>query len=66
MTVSYKPQTISPKFQGTVQQLFMARIMDATVHPQFISDVIKPLDLPRLFDREVEFILDFYVNRFLG
>lgn len=31
----------------------MARIRDAAVHPQFISDVIKPLDLNRLFDREV-------------
>lgn len=52
--VSYKPQKISPKFEGTVHQLIMARIRDAAVHPQFISDVIKPLDLPRLFDRQVD------------
>lgn len=51
--VSYKPQKISPKFEGTVRDLLMARIRDAAVHQQFISDVIKPLDLPRLFDRQV-------------
>ena len=53
MNISYKPQTISPKFQGTVAQLLMARIRDAMVHPQFKSDVLKPLEIENLMDREV-------------
>lgn len=57
LKVSYKPQTISPKFNGTVNELLMARIRDAAVHPQFISDVIKPLELPRIIDREVSIVV---------
>ena len=41
--VSYKPQKISPKFPGTVRELLHKRIRDAYVHPQFMSDVMKPL-----------------------
>ena len=29
LTVSYKPQTIAPKFEGTVQQLFHAKLKDS-------------------------------------
>ena len=34
LKVSYKPQKISPKFQGTVRQLLHKRIRDQYVHPQ--------------------------------
>ena len=34
LNVSYKPQKISPKFEGTVRQLLHAKIRDAYVHPQ--------------------------------
>lgn len=53
MNVSYKPQKISPKFQGTVRQLLHTKIRDAYIHPQFISDVIKPLHVENIYDQEV-------------
>jgi len=53
LNVSYKPQKISPKSQGTVRQLLHERIRDAYIHPQFITDVIKPLQVEQLFDQEV-------------
>ncbi|XP_025084842.1 ATP-binding cassette sub-family E member 1-like [Pomacea canaliculata] len=52
--VSYKPQKISPKHQGTVRQLLHDRIRDAYIHPQFISDVVKPLQIEHIFDQEVQ------------
>lgn len=52
--VSYKPQKISPKSQGTVQQLLHEKIRDMYIHPQFISDVIKPLQMEQLYDQEVQ------------
>lgn len=52
--ISYKPQKISPKSQSTVRQLLHEKIRDAYVHPQFISDVIKPLKIEELFDQEVQ------------
>lgn len=45
MNVSYKPQKISPKFPGTVRQLLHNKIRDSYIHPQFITDVIKPLQV---------------------
>ena len=53
--VSYKPQKISPKSQGTVRMLLHDKIRDAYIHPQFVTDVIKPLQVERLFDQEVKF-----------
>ncbi|KAJ4453741.1 putative ATP-binding cassette sub-family E member 1 [Paratrimastix pyriformis] len=53
LNVSYKPQKISPKFQGTVRQLLHAKIRDAYLHPQFQSDVAKPLNLEALMDFEM-------------
>lgn len=54
LNVSYKPQKISPKFQGTVRQLLHKRIRDAYVHPQFISDVMKPLVVEAIIDNGVQ------------
>lgn len=53
MNVSYKPQKISPKSTGTVRQLLHTKIRDAYVHPQFITDVIKPLQVDSIMDQEV-------------
>ena len=53
LNVSYKPQKISPKSTGSVRQLLHEKIRDAYVHPQFITDVIKPLQLEGLYDQEV-------------
>lgn len=54
MNVSYKPQTIKPKFAGSVRQLLHSKIQRAYVHPQFISDVMKPLNMDALMDLEVQ------------
>jgi ATP-binding cassette subfamily E protein 1 len=53
LNVSYKPQKISPKSEGTVRQLLHEKIRDAYIHPQFITDVIKPLQVEQLYDQEV-------------
>lgn len=53
LNVSYKPQKISPKSQGTVRQLLHEKIRDSYVHPQFVTDVLKPLQIENLFDQEV-------------
>lgn len=53
LNVSYKPQTISPKFQGSVRQLLHKRIASMYMHPQFVTDVMKPLKIEQLFDHEV-------------
>lgn len=54
LNVSYKPQKISPKFQGTVRQLLHKRVRDSYVHPQFISDVMKPLVIDNIIDNGVQ------------
>ena len=43
LNISYKPQKISPKSQGTVRQLLHEKIRDAYIHPQFIADCMRPL-----------------------
>ncbi|EZG77683.1 RNase L inhibitor ATP-binding cassette domain protein [Gregarina niphandrodes] len=53
LIVSYKPQTISAKFDGTVEQLLNSKIRDAYHHPQFITDVIKPMQIEKLKNLQV-------------
>lgn len=52
-SVSYKPQKISPKFDSSVRNLLHKKIRDSYLHPQFISDVIKPLNIEQLMDNDV-------------
>jgi ATP-binding cassette subfamily E protein 1 len=52
--ISYKPQKIEPRYQGTVRELFHSKIRDAYIHPQFISDVIRPLSIERLYDCKLQ------------
>lgn len=54
LNVSYKPQKISPRFEGTVRQLLYAKIQDAWLHPQFMTDVTKPMQIDPLLDQEVK------------
>ena len=54
LNVSYKPQKISPKHQGTVRQLLHDKIRDSYIHPQFIADVMKPLQIESIIDQEVQ------------
>jgi ATP-binding cassette, sub-family E, member 1 len=54
LSVSMKPQTITPKFQGTVRQLFLKRIKAMFLSPQFQTDVYKPLKIEDFIDQEVQ------------
>uniref|UniRef100_A0A1B6DQG0 ATP-binding cassette sub-family E member 1 n=2 Tax=Clastoptera arizonana TaxID=38151 RepID=A0A1B6DQG0_9HEMI len=54
LNISYKPQKISPKSTGIVRQLLHEKIRDAYVHPQFITDVMKPLKIDDIMDQEVQ------------
>mmetsp|Transcript_145 Transcript_145/g.271 ORF Transcript_145/g.271 Transcript_145/m.271 type:complete len:449 (+) Transcript_145:90-1436(+) len=53
LNVSYKPQKISPKFDGSVRALLHKKIRDTYIHPQFVSDVMKPLNIEALIDQDV-------------
>ena len=53
LNVSYKPQIIEPSYKGTVEQLLYGRIAEAMANSQFKSDVLKPMDIERLFDHTV-------------
>ncbi|KAI9593845.1 P-loop containing nucleoside triphosphate hydrolase protein [Syncephalis fuscata] len=53
MHVSYKPQKINPKFPGTVRMLFLKKIKSAFLHPQFQTDVVKPMQIESIVDQQV-------------
>ncbi|KAJ4798192.1 ABC transporter E family member 2 [Rhynchospora pubera] len=52
--ISYKPQKVSPKFESTVRDLLHKKIQGAYMHPQFVSDVMKPLQIEQLMDQQVQ------------
>ncbi|MBN3297156.1 ATP-binding cassette sub-family E member 1 [Amia ocellicauda] len=54
LNVSYKPQKISPKFKGSVRQLLHEKIRDAYTHPQFVTDVMKPMQIDSIIDQDVQ------------
>mmetsp|Transcript_6177 Transcript_6177/g.9514 ORF Transcript_6177/g.9514 Transcript_6177/m.9514 type:complete len:604 (+) Transcript_6177:88-1899(+) len=54
LNVSYKPQKISPKFEGTVRMLLHKKIKESFIHPQFNTDVLKPLNIENIIDQEVK------------
>lgn len=54
LAVSLKPQTISPKFPGTVRMLLLKQIKAAFMHPQFQTDVVKPMTLDNIMDQDVK------------
>lgn len=53
LNVSYKPQAITAKFQGTVRELFMEKIGDSFMHPQFQSEIAKPMLIDAIVDQEL-------------
>jgi ATP-binding cassette subfamily E protein 1 len=53
LNVSMKPQTIAPKFPGTVRELLIKQTRGAFMHPQFNTDVIKPMQLEVIMDQAV-------------
>ncbi|XP_071768629.2 ATP-binding cassette sub-family E member 1 [Centroberyx gerrardi] len=54
LNVSYKPQKISPKFKGSVRALLHDKIRDAYTHPQFVTDVMKPMKIDSIIDQDVQ------------
>ena len=54
LSVSYKPQAISPKFEGSVRDLFLTKIREGWMHAQFQSDVVKPMQVESLLDLSVQ------------
>ena len=64
LNVSYKPQKIAPKFevlfyknaayqQGSVRMLLLKKIKGMFMHPQFQTDVVKPLQIDNIIDQQV-------------
>lgn len=66
MKISMKPQTITPKFEGTVRQLFFKKIKAAFLSPQFTTDVVKPLKLEDFIDQEVKNLSGGELQRVVG
>jgi len=54
LAVSYKPQTISPKFEGLVRDLLNIKLKDSWQAPLFRTEVILPLEIEPLLDNEVQ------------
>jgi len=52
--VSYKPQTLTAKFDGSVRDLLNTKIREAYNHPQFQSDVSKPMLIDQIADQNVQ------------
>jgi ATP-binding cassette subfamily E protein 1 len=51
--VSYKPQYISPDFDGTVREMFTIMVKDFFESGFFQSEIAKPLSLKNLLDKNV-------------
>uniref|UniRef100_A0A2K6CN10 ABC transporter domain-containing protein n=1 Tax=Macaca nemestrina TaxID=9545 RepID=A0A2K6CN10_MACNE len=54
LNVSYKPQKISPKSTGSVRQLLHEKTRDAYTHSQFVTNVMKPLQIENIINQEVQ------------
>jgi len=54
LTISYKPQKIQPRFEGTVRQLLETKIASALTSNIFKEMVVAPLNLEYLMDRKVK------------
>jgi ATP-binding cassette subfamily E protein 1 len=54
LAVSCKPQMFIPKYQGTVRQLLLEKIQNSILDPQFQSDVVKPMQVDKMMDLEVQ------------
>lgn len=50
-------------FQGSVRALLHDKIRDAYTHPQFVTDVMKPMQIESIIDQDVStpglFIIEF-------
>ena len=54
LSVSLKPQTIAPKFEGSVQELLYLKLKDNWASALFKSEVMGPLRIDELMDNQVQ------------
>ena len=54
LSISYKPQTIAPKFEGTVQELLYTKLKESIGSNLFKTEVLNPLDIESLMDNNVQ------------
>ena len=54
LNISYKPQTIAPKFDGTVENLFTLKLGATWNQSLFKTEVILPLNVTELLDNMVQ------------
>jgi len=54
LSISYKPQTIAPKFEGTVQELLYTKLKDSWNSAIFRTEVLNPLRIDDLLDNTVQ------------
>jgi len=54
LDISYKPQMIAPKFEGSVLDLLQTKLKDRWLDSQFQTDVYKPLQIDTIKDNEVQ------------
>ena len=54
LSISYKPQTISPKFKGTVQELLYTKLKENWSSSLFKTEVLIPLKIDDLLDNDVQ------------
>ena len=54
MFVSYKPQKIAPKFDGTVKEILEKKVGKIWTTPQFMTEVTRPLQIEALLDHKVK------------
>ncbi|KAF1744458.1 hypothetical protein MXB_3642 [Myxobolus squamalis] len=66
MTVSYKPQKISPRSEHTVKTMLFTKINDSMNNSQFQTDIVKPLQLEEIFDQNVCIFVDKKVKNLSG
>jgi ATP-binding cassette subfamily E protein 1 len=54
LNISYKPQTIAPKFEGSVEDLLRLKLKDSWNSSIFKSEVLIPLNISDLLDNDVQ------------
>lgn len=53
LNVSYKPQKLVGRTEQTVREVFLEKIRDMWLHPQFQTDVARPLRIDDIIDQQV-------------
>ena len=54
LNISVKPQTIAPKFEGSVQSLFDLKLKNSWSSNIFKTEVLAPLDIDSLLENDVQ------------